>query len=60
MRKMLSTNQDVHQEISGIKISTAILILQDLSAEELEEAFDGIDTVIRKDGKSYLRLDRRP
>ena len=57
VRKMLSTNQDVHQEMSGIKISTAVLILQDLSAEELEEAFDGIDTVIRKDGKSYLRLD---
>ena len=57
VRKMLSTNQDAHQEMSGIKISTAVLILQDLSAEELEEAFDGIDTVIRKDGKSYLRLD---
>lgn len=43
--------------VPALKISTAIVILQDLSAEELEEAFDGIDTVVRKDGKSCLKLD---
>ena len=43
--------------LSNGQLSTAIVILQDLSAEELEEAFDGIDTVVRKGGKSRLELD---
>ncbi len=42
---------------SNSQLSTAIVILQDLSAEELEEAFDSIDTVVRKDGKSRLEFD---
>jgi hypothetical protein len=28
-----------------------------LSAEELEEAFDRMDTVVRENGESYVRLD---
>jgi len=58
VRKMLRITPNIDQELSGIQISTALVILQDLSAEELEEAFDGIDTVIRKDGRSYLSLDQ--
>jgi DNA repair exonuclease SbcCD ATPase subunit/DNA repair exonuclease SbcCD nuclease subunit len=41
----------------GLDFSTVILILQDLSAEELEEAFDRMDTVVRENGESYVRLD---
>jgi len=57
VRKMLGAKQSVDRDLPGIQISTAIIILQDLSAEELEEAFDGIDTVVRKDGRSRLTLD---
>lgn len=57
VRTMLGSGKDMGHHVPALRISTAIVILQDLSAEELEEAFDGIDTVIRKDGKSYLALD---
>lgn len=57
VRKMLGSANDTDKKVSGFRISTALVILQDLSAEELEEAFDGIDTVVRKDGKSCLNLD---
>eukprot|EP00536_Pseudo-nitzschia_multiseries_P018207 jgi/Psemu1/321292/estExt_fgenesh1_pm.C_22560002 len=57
VRKMLGPRQGTDDDISRSEISTAIVILQDLSAEELEESFDGIDTVVRKDGKSRLSLD---
>ncbi|KAG7352086.1 SMC domain containing protein [Nitzschia inconspicua] len=40
-----------------LQFSTVILILQDLSAEELEEAFDRMDTVVRANGGSYVQLD---
>lgn len=43
--------------LSGLQFSTVILILQDLAAEELEEAFDRMDTVIRENGGSYVRVD---
>lgn len=42
---------------SGLQFSTVILILQDLSAEELEEAFDRMDTVVRENGGSYVQVD---
>ena len=58
VRTMLgSSGKDLGQHVPTLRITTAIVILQDLSAEELEEAFDGIDTVVRKDGKSCLKLD---
>jgi len=33
------------------------MILQDLSAEELEESFDSIDEVVREGGLSRLSVD---
>ena len=38
-------------------VSTIIMILQDLAAEELEEAFDHIDEVVKQDGSSSVKLD---
>ena len=59
VRTMLGSGKENmgQQHVPALRISTAIVILQDLSAEELEEAFDGIDTVVRKDGRSSLTLD---
>ena len=39
------------------KLTTIIMILQDLAAEELEESFDSIDVVIRDDGISRVIVD---
>lgn len=36
---------------------TLVMILQDLSAEELEESFDSIDEVVREGGLSRLSVD---
>ena len=41
----------------GIAASTILLILQDLSAEELEESFDRIDEVVRRGGNSFVKVD---
>ena len=38
-------------------LSTIVLILQDLAAEELEESFDSIDEVIKDNGSSQVVLD---
>ena len=38
-------------------VSTIIMILQDLAAEELEEAFDHIDEVVKQDGSSSVKVD---
>lgn len=38
-------------------LSTLIVILQDLSADELDEYFDSIDQVIRSDGRSKVLED---
>jgi DNA repair exonuclease SbcCD ATPase subunit len=43
--------------VSGFGMSTIILILQDLAAEELEEAFDCIDTVVKENGVSSVLVD---
>lgn len=37
--------------------STIVVILQDLAAEELEEAFDREDEVVRSNGASYVIVD---
>jgi len=42
---------------SPFAVSTILLILQDLAAEELEEAFDCIDEVVKKDGSSTVKVD---
>ena len=57
VRTLLGSRKDIDHHVPAFRISTALVILQDLSAEELEEAFDSIDTVTRKDGKSCLALD---
>lgn len=38
-------------------LSTIVLILQDLAAEELEESFDSIDEVVKDDGSSRVAMD---
>lgn len=38
-------------------VSTILLILQDLAAEEIEEAFDCIDEVVKQEGDSYVNID---
>jgi len=38
-------------------VSTIIVILQDLAAEELEEAFDHIDEVVKDEGSSSVLVD---
>lgn len=40
-----------------LSFSTVLIILQDLAAEELQESFDRIDEVIKKDGSSYVIVD---
>jgi hypothetical protein len=42
---------------SDFGMSTVLVILQDLAAEELEEAFDSIDTVVRQGGDSHVEVD---
>ena len=41
----------------SLSVSTVILILQDLAAEELEESFDSMDEVVKKDGSSLVVVD---
>jgi DNA repair exonuclease SbcCD ATPase subunit len=56
IRKML------HPEVSGLGglgMSTVLLILQDLAAEEIEEAFDCIDEVVKDGGSSFVKVDER-
>lgn len=36
---------------------TVLVILQDLAAQELEEAFDHIDTVVKHDQTSSVQID---
>ena len=59
LRKMLHpTGEDtMFGPIGGLGMSTIVLILQDLAAEEIEEAFDSIDEVVKDGGTSYLRVD---
>jgi DNA repair exonuclease SbcCD ATPase subunit len=44
-------------QIHHLQFSTIVLILQDLAAEELEEAFDCIDVVVRENGKSLVQVN---
>lgn len=41
----------------GFHVSTILVILQDLAAEELEESFDCIDEIVKENGVSSLRLE---
>lgn len=42
---------------SGFQVSTLLIVLQDLAAEELEESFDCIDEVVKRDGSSSVVID---
>lgn len=58
LRKVIQ-NQPDHESIGsgGLSVSTIIMILQDLVAEELSESFDRIDEVVRSKGKSTVVVD---
>lgn len=43
--------------IGGLNVSTILIILQDLAAEELEESFDFIDLVVKTSGCSDVITD---
>ena len=58
IRKMLQPQGDIGGVgLGGLGISTIVLILQDLAAEEIEEAFDGIDEVEKRGGSSFVNVD---
>jgi hypothetical protein len=43
--------------VFGLQVSTILVILQDLAAEEMEESFDCIDEVVKTNGQSRVRID---
>ena len=59
LRKVIQNQQPDHNSINsgGLSVSTIIMILQDLVAEELSESFDRIDEVVRSQGKSTVVVD---
>ena len=60
LRKLLVNGEQIDGLGStGICAGTIILILQDLAAEELEEAFDHIDEVVKVEGFSSVSVDER-
>ena len=60
LRKLLVRGEQIGGlESTGISAGTIILILQDLAAEELEEAFDHIDEVVKIGGFSSVTIDER-
>lgn len=60
LRKMLRRTAELgSHESSGFTVSTILIILQDLAAEELEESFDCIDEVIKSNGTSSVLVDER-
>jgi DNA repair exonuclease SbcCD ATPase subunit len=44
-------------ESTKLSLSTVLVILQDLAAEELEEAFDRIDEVVKEGGTTTVNVD---
>lgn len=60
LRKMLSNSEDdqsaIETQIGGLGLSTILVILQDIAAEEIEECFDCIDEVIKSEGESHVVL----
>jgi DNA repair exonuclease SbcCD ATPase subunit len=58
LRKLLRRTAELgSHESSGFTVSTILIILQDLAAEELEESFDCIDEVIKSNGTSSVLVD---
>jgi ABC-type multidrug transport system ATPase subunit len=46
-----------NEDTLGLSISTILVILQDIAAEEIEECFDQVDEVVKSGGESYVILD---
>lgn len=60
LRKLLRRTAELgSHESNGFTVSTILIILQDLAAEELEESFDCIDEVIKRNGSSSVLVDER-
>lgn len=59
LRKMLSPDSGIasSNQGSGLGLSTILVILQDIAAEEIEECFDCIDEVIKYGGESHIVVD---
>jgi DNA repair exonuclease SbcCD ATPase subunit len=58
IRKMLRPNDSDGIKGFGVMgMSTVVVILQDLAAEELDEAFDCIDEVIKENSASCVKVD---
>lgn len=57
LRGMLRSSDDDFRGFGGLGMNTVLIILQDLAAEELDEAFDCIDEVVRENGESSLNID---
>lgn len=58
IRKMLRpTDSDKTGGFGMMGMSTVLIILQDLAAEELDEAFDYIDEVVKEDSASRVKVD---
>ena len=55
--KALLNDQSEHFGFGGLSVSTILIILQDLVAEELSENFDCIDEIIKTKGNSEVNLD---
>jgi len=53
----MTNEQTVQLGLGGLSVSTILIILQDLVAEELAENFDCIDEVTKTQGNSELILD---
>lgn len=61
LRRMLSENDETRltqHKLGGLGLSTILVILQDIAAEEIEESFDYIDEVIKSDGESCVVLEQ--
>jgi len=54
LRKMLRQDDT---GVGRLGLSTILVILQEIAAEEIEECFDQIDEVIKHGGESYVVLD---
>jgi DNA repair exonuclease SbcCD ATPase subunit len=50
-------SEDGLKGFGGLGMSTVVIILQDLAAEELDEAFDCIDEVVKENSESSVKVD---
>ena len=58
LRKMLRQGSGIKTRgRDGFCLSTILVILQEIAAEEIEECFDKIDEVVKQRGESFVILD---